>query len=77
MKPDLASDEASPAPERSADVPLAVAGAFPELGEGASRPRAPLWATLIATFFGIGRLRPGPGTWASAATVAIWATAAY
>ena len=77
MKPDLASDEASPAPERSAGVPLAVAGAFPELGEGASRPRAPLWATLIATFFGIGRLRPGPGTWASAATVAIWATAAY
>jgi phosphatidylglycerophosphatase A len=29
-------------------------------------------ATLIATFFGIGRLRPGPGTWASAATVLLW-----
>jgi len=38
---------------------------------------APLWATLVATFFGIGRLRPGPGTWASAATVVIWATVAY
>jgi phosphatidylglycerophosphatase A len=33
----------------------------------------PLWATLVATFFGIGRLRPGPGTWGSAATVLIWA----
>jgi phosphatidylglycerophosphatase A len=33
---------------------------------------APLWATLVATFFGIGRLRPGPGTWASATTVVLW-----
>lgn len=38
-------------------------------------PRAPLWATLIATFFGIGRLKPGPGTWASVATVLLWAAA--
>ncbi|HET9407691.1 MAG TPA: phosphatidylglycerophosphatase A [Candidatus Sulfotelmatobacter sp.] len=35
--------------------------------------RAPFWASTIATFFGIGRLRPGPGTWASAATVLLWA----
>ena len=27
----------------------------------------------VATFFGIGRLRPGPGTWGSAATVLLWA----
>ncbi len=40
-------------------------------------PHAPLWATLIATFFGIGRLHPGPGTWGSAATVLLWAAAAY
>lgn len=33
---------------------------------------APAWATLIATFFGAGRLRPGPGSWASAATVVLW-----
>src|SRR3989442_12725420 len=33
---------------------------------------APRWAELVATFFGIGRLRPGPGTWASAATVVLW-----
>ena len=36
----------------------------------------PPWATLIATFFGIGRLRPGPGTWASAVTVLLWAALA-
>lgn len=40
------------------------------------RSSAPLWSTVIATFFGIGRLRPGPGTWGSAATVLIWAALA-
>src|SRR3954467_2154356 len=30
------------------------------------------WAWMIGTFFGIGRLRPGPGTWASLATVLLW-----
>lgn len=39
--------------------------------------RTPLWATLVATFFGIGRLRPGPGSWASAGTVLWWAALAY
>jgi phosphatidylglycerophosphatase A len=34
--------------------------------------KAPLWATLVATFFGAGRMRPGPGTWGSAATVLLW-----
>ena len=38
-------------------------------------PRAPLWATLVATFFGIGRLTPGPGTWAALATAILWALA--
>src|SRR6266849_691086 len=33
---------------------------------------APLWATLVATFCGAGRLRPGPGTWGSAAAALIW-----
>src|ERR1700716_2379140 len=36
---------------------------------------APLWATLVATFFGAGRLKPGPGTWGSLATVLLWALA--
>lgn len=34
---------------------------------------APLWATLVATFFGAGRLKPGPGTWGSLATLLLWA----
>lgn len=39
--------------------------------------RGPRWATIIATLFGIGRLRPGPGTWASAVTVLGWGSLAY
>ena len=54
-----------PQPENSASV---VAGA--------SR-RTPPWATLVATFFGVGRMRPGPGTWGSAATVLLWAALAH
>ncbi|HWR35474.1 MAG TPA: phosphatidylglycerophosphatase A [Clostridia bacterium] len=34
--------------------------------------KAPMWAWATATFFGIGTLRPGPGTWASLATVLLW-----
>jgi phosphatidylglycerophosphatase A len=37
----------------------------------------PAWATVVATFFGIGRMQPGPGTWGSAATVVLWAALAY
>ncbi len=37
----------------------------------------PRWAALVGTFLGIGRLRPGPGTWASAATVLLWAALAH
>ena len=50
---------------RSAGVPPAVAGA--------TRPRAPLWADLVATFFHVGRLHPGPGTWGSLAATVLWA----
>ena len=45
--------------------------------EGASRPCAPLWADLVATFFYVGRLHPGPGTWGSAAATLLWAALAY
>lgn len=57
--------KAEKVPDRSAGVPPAVSGA--------SRP--PLWADLTATFFGIGRLKPGPGTWGSLATVILWGLA--
>jgi phosphatidylglycerophosphatase A len=39
-------------------------------------PRPSRWAGVIATFFSIGHLRPGPGTWASAATTLLWAALA-
>jgi phosphatidylglycerophosphatase A len=37
--------------------------------------KAPGWATLTATFFGVGHLKPAPGTWGSLATVILWALA--
>jgi phosphatidylglycerophosphatase A len=58
-------------------VPPAVAEPFASSSKERSRSPAPLFATLIATFFGIGRLRPGPGTWASAATVLLWSAFAF
>ena len=56
-------------PDRSAGVSPAVAGA--------SRPGLPQWAALIATFGGLGHLKPGPGTWGSVATVLIWAVISW
>ena len=44
--------------------------------ESLIRRPAPLWASLVATFFGIGNLKPGPGTWGSAAAILIWAAVA-
>jgi phosphatidylglycerophosphatase A len=70
VKPDASSAAGGAAPaNRSAGVAPAIAGA--------SRSSASLWATTVATFFGVGRLRPGPGTWASTATVVIWAAIAH
>ena len=42
-------------------------------GEATNAASAPPWAWLVATFFGAGRLTPGPGTWGSLATVIAWA----
>ena len=36
-----------------------------------------LWAWTIATFFGAGLGKPGPGTWGSVATVLLWAAYAW
>lgn len=55
----------------------AASTALPDRSAESENPRAPQWATLTATFFGIGRLRPGPGTWSSVATVALWAALAH
>ena len=35
-------------------------------------PARTIWAWRAGTFFGIGRLKPGPGTWASLVAAAIW-----
>jgi phosphatidylglycerophosphatase A len=37
-----------------------------------SQIRGPVWAVLIATFFGAGRIKPGPGTWGSLAAAILW-----
>ena len=78
--PPASANPAAPNLDRSPGATPAVPGpgspASPVLagwGGGAPRPRAPLWATLVATFFGAGRLKPGPGTWGSVATVILWA----
>jgi phosphatidylglycerophosphatase A len=31
-----------------------------------------MWATMVATFCGAGRLRPAPGTWGSLAAALLW-----
>lgn len=38
--------------------------------------RKTLWAWTVATFFGAGLGKPGPGTWGSAAAVLLWFAAA-
>jgi phosphatidylglycerophosphatase A len=47
------------------------------LSPDTERVAAPTWATLVATFFGAGRLKPGPGTWGSLATVVVWAVVSH
>ena len=36
-----------------------------------------LWAWTVATFFGAGLGKPGPGTWGSVATVLLWSAVAF
>jgi len=43
----------------------------------ASAREKTLWAWAIATFFGAGLGKPGPGTWGSVATVLLWAAFAW
>jgi phosphatidylglycerophosphatase A len=39
--------------------------------------RRTAWAWIVATFFGAGLLRPGPGTYGSVAALLLWVTAAH
>jgi phosphatidylglycerophosphatase A len=66
----------APAPDSGGDGVSAV----PSASSGQAKvapPRTPQWAMLVATFFGIGHLRPGPGTWGSAAAVVLWAVVGH
>lgn len=42
-----------------------------------STPTRPYWAWTIATFFGAGRLKPGPGTWGSLGAILTWIVIAH
>ena len=44
-----------------------------EKGENPNKTR---WAWVLATWFGAGRMKPGPGTYASVAAVLLWLGAA-
>jgi phosphatidylglycerophosphatase A len=41
--------------------------------ENGREPKKTLWAFTVATFFGAGYGKPGPGTWGSVAAVLLWA----
>ena len=43
----------------------------------AAGTRKTFWAWTVATFFGAGLGKPGPGTWGSVAAVLLWAAAAW
>jgi phosphatidylglycerophosphatase A len=51
----------------SSPAPIAIGGTA----------RRTWWAWTVATFFGAGLGKPGPGTWGSVAAVLIWAAAAW
>jgi phosphatidylglycerophosphatase A len=36
-----------------------------------------LWAWAVGTFFGVGLLKPGPGTWGSVAAMLLWCAVAF
>ena len=42
-----------------------------------TQPHTTTWAWLTATFFGVGHLRPGPGTYGSVAAALLWFGAAH
>jgi phosphatidylglycerophosphatase A len=52
------------------------ASSLPVAVSGKNKSKATGWM-LIATFFGMGYLKPGPGTWASMAAVLLWGAMAW
>lgn len=50
----------------------AAAGGWPDQPMCSLSQRRTLWAWTVATFFGAGFGKPGPGTWGSAAAALLW-----
>ena len=76
----------APATECSKPIPAAEAAARKAALAGGwdARPMCSLtqrkrtfWAWTVATFFGAGFGKPGPGTWGSVAATLIWTTIAF
>lgn len=44
---------------------------------GPESPRKTHWAWVLATWFGAGRMKPGPGTYGSVAALLLWIVAAH
>jgi phosphatidylglycerophosphatase A len=63
-------DAAGPT-EQPAQLPVQHTGQHTK--KGSARPTRPYWAWIVATFFGAGALKPGPGTWGSLGAVLTWA----
>lgn len=47
----------------------------PAISAPSAKTRKTVWAWAIATFFGAGLGKPGPGTWGSVAALLLWALA--
>lgn len=58
--------------DRSHAPPASALGSI-----GASTGKHTRWAWAVSTFCGAGLLKPGPGTWGSAATVALYTLLAF
>src|SRR5215467_10816055 len=43
--------------------------------QAATTTTGPAWALATATFFGAGRIQPGPGTWGSLCAILLWVIA--
>jgi phosphatidylglycerophosphatase A len=58
--------------DEAAAVRMAAAGGWGSTPMCSLSRRKTLWAWTVATFFGAGLGKPGPGTWGSVAAVLIW-----
>jgi phosphatidylglycerophosphatase A len=54
-------------------IPMTSSPAPVDATPAVSSQKKTLWAWTIATFFGAGLGKPGPGTWGSVAAVLLWA----